>query len=172
MKLWCQEVTATHVFLCLEQYFSSMAVRSSHYHMADLFLAVGPADGRLPAISTTSSSQTSPFRGPPHSHFQTAGHYHKSANSCSVAGCGDWESLCISLQIRSKHKADHTRFRNFVDWGLVTWSKQQMMSSKGSYCMCVSRVFTVGIHDVQLWSVVEKDCCGLMSHPGRRALKV
>lgn len=76
-KMWWQEVAASHVLLCSEQYFSSMAGRSSHYHMADLFFTLGHAGGCLPARGTTSFTLCDPpiYSSAPF-------HGHKSANSC------------------------------------------------------------------------------------------
>lgn len=73
---WSHRATATHVLFCLQQHFSS-----SHYHMADLFSAVGPADSHHSAVSTTSSSQTIPFHR--NSTFRALHHTnHKSMNTC------------------------------------------------------------------------------------------
>lgn len=73
---WSHRVTATHVLFCLQQHFSS-----SHYHMADLFSTVGPADSHHSAVSTTSSSQTIPFHR--NSTFRALHQTnHRSMNTC------------------------------------------------------------------------------------------
>lgn len=108
---------------------SGMAVRSSHYHMAGLFFAVGSTDGRLPEISKASYSQPSPFRGTPHLQFYT---------TSGVAGCGDWEKIS-----------------NQESCWTGAWCMVHDRNSKWwvvrAHMYCISRVFTLRIHDVELW---------------------